>query len=75
MLSLGLKDMQHCGGMNCKLIGGLREKKNIKSWDRMVAKIKEKFIPKYYQINFFRRMQNLRQKGMNVKEYKRSSTY
>jgi hypothetical protein len=44
-------------------------KKNIKSWDRMVAKIKEKFIPKYYQINLFRNMQNMRQKGITVKEY------
>jgi hypothetical protein len=44
-------------------------KQNIKSWDRMVAKLKEKFMPKDYQINIFRRMQNLRQKGMIVKEY------
>jgi hypothetical protein len=35
----------------------------------MVAKIKVKFMPKDYQINMFRRMQNLRQKGLNVKEY------
>jgi hypothetical protein len=35
-------------------------KKKIKSWDRMVAKLKEKFIPKDYQINLFRRLQNLR---------------
>ena len=35
----------------------------------MVAKMKEKFIPKDYQITLFRRMQNLRQKLMSVKEY------
>jgi hypothetical protein len=35
-------------------------KKNIKSWDRMVAKLKDKFIPKDYQINFFMKLQNLR---------------
>jgi hypothetical protein len=35
----------------------------------MVAKIKAKFIPKDYQINLFRRLQNLRQKGLTVKEY------
>jgi hypothetical protein len=29
-------------------------KQKIKSWDQMVAKIKEKFIPKDYQINLFR---------------------
>jgi hypothetical protein len=35
----------------------------------MVSKLKTKFIPKDYQINLFRRFQNLRQKGMIVKEY------
>jgi hypothetical protein len=35
----------------------------------MVAKLKAKFIPKDYQINLFRKLQNLRQKGMTVKEY------
>jgi D-serine dehydratase len=35
----------------------------------MVAKLKAKFMPKDYQINMFRKMQNLRQKGMTVKEY------
>jgi hypothetical protein len=35
----------------------------------MVAKLKAKFMPKDYQINLFRKMQNLRQKGMAVKEY------
>jgi hypothetical protein len=44
-------------------------KQKIKSWDRMVAKLKEKFIPKDYQISLFRRMQNLRQRGLTVKEY------
>jgi hypothetical protein len=44
-------------------------KQKIKRWDRMVAKMKAKFIPKDYQITLFRRMQNLRQKLMTVKEY------
>jgi hypothetical protein len=44
-------------------------KSKIKSWDRMVAKLKDKFIPKDYQLNLFRRLQNLRQKGLSVKEY------
>jgi hypothetical protein len=35
----------------------------------MVAKMKDKFIPRDYQITMFRRMQNLRQKLMLVKEY------
>jgi hypothetical protein len=35
----------------------------------MVAKLKAKFIPKDYQINMFRKLQNLRQRSMTVKEY------
>jgi hypothetical protein len=34
----------------------------------MVTKMKVEFIPRDYQINLFRRMQNLRKKGMTVKE-------
>jgi hypothetical protein len=44
-------------------------KQKIKSWDRMIAKMKVKLIPRDYQISLFRRMQNLRQKMMTVKEY------
>ena len=44
-------------------------KQKIKSWDRMVGNLKEKCIPKDYQISLFRRMQNLRQRGLNLKEY------
>jgi hypothetical protein len=44
-------------------------KKKIKSWDRMVVKMKAKFIPKDYQITLFWSMQNLRQKLVSVKEY------
>jgi hypothetical protein len=44
-------------------------KQRIKSWDRMVAKMKDNFIPTDYQINLFQRMKNLREKGMKVKEY------
>jgi hypothetical protein len=40
-----------------------------KSWDRMVANLKEYFIPKHYQINLFKRLQNLRWKTLSVKEY------
>jgi hypothetical protein len=35
-------------------------KQKIKNWDRMVAKMKSKFILKDYQINLFIRLQNLR---------------
>jgi hypothetical protein len=44
-------------------------KAKIRSWDRMVAKFKRKFMPKDYQLNMFRKLQNLRQKSMTVKEY------
>jgi hypothetical protein len=44
-------------------------KQKIKSWDRMIANMKEKCSPRDYQITLFRRMQNLRQKMMSVKEY------
>jgi hypothetical protein len=44
-------------------------KQKIKSWELMIAKMKAKFIPRDYQITLFRRMQNLRQKLMTVKEY------
>jgi hypothetical protein len=44
-------------------------KQKIKSWDRMIVKMKAKFIPRDYQITLLRRMQNMRQKLMTVKEY------
>jgi hypothetical protein len=44
-------------------------KQKIKNWDRIVAKLKARFILKEYQINMFRRLQNLRQKGMIVNKY------
>ena len=34
--------------MNYRLREEAKENKRIKSWDRMVAKMKAKFIPKYY---------------------------
>jgi hypothetical protein len=37
-----------------------KSKTKIKNWDRMVAKLKDKFIPKDYQLNLFRKLQNLR---------------
>ena len=44
-------------------------KSKIKSWDIMIAKMKVKFIHMDDQITLFRRMQNLRQNLMIVKEY------
>ena len=35
----------------------------------MVSKLKGKFMPKDYELNRFRQLQNLKQKGMTIKEY------
>eukprot|EP00253_Pinus_taeda_P023587 PITA_23587 len=44
-------------------------KSKIKQWDKMVGKPKAKFFPEDYHLNLFKQMQNLKQKGMSVKEY------
>eukprot|EP00253_Pinus_taeda_P006301 PITA_06301 len=41
----------------------------IKTWSRMVAKLKGIFLPRDYQIALHRQVQNLRQRGLTVKEY------
>ena len=46
-----------------------RGNSKIKPWDKMLDKIKIQFMPKDYQSTLIRQLQNLRQKGMNVKEY------
>jgi hypothetical protein len=46
-----------------------KNKQKIKSWDRMVAKLRGKFLPQDYQLSLFRQMQNLRQRLMSVREY------
>ena len=43
-------------------------KPKIKYWDKMLYKIKSQFMPKDYQLTLVRQLQNLRQKGMIVKE-------
>ena len=35
----------------------------------MIAKPKEKFLPKDYQLSLYRQMQNLRQRLLTVREY------
>eukprot|EP00253_Pinus_taeda_P015165 PITA_15165 len=44
-------------------------KQPIKKWARMEAKLKEKFLPKDYQIMLYRQVQNLKQRGMTVREF------
>jgi len=46
-----------------------QHKQPIKKWARMEAKLKEKFLPKEYQIMLYRQVQNLKQRGMTVKEF------
>ena len=46
-----------------------RGKEKIKSWDRMVNKLKTKFMPVDYQISLFEKLQNLKQKEYSVTEY------
>ena len=41
----------------------------IKKWDRMMDRMKSKFLPKDYQISLYRQIQNLRQRMMTIKEY------
>ena len=47
---------------------GIGKKKN-NSWDKMLYKIKSRFMPKDNQLNLLRELQDLRQKAMTVKEY------
>lgn len=44
-------------------------KPKIKQWDKIVSRLKSTFLPKYYQLSRFTQLQNLRQKGLIVKEY------
>ena len=44
-------------------------KQKIKNWEKMVHKIKKFFLLVDYQVNLLRRMQNLKQKDMSVKDY------
>ena len=49
-----------------------RRRKNkslIKRWDRMVAKMRAKFLPKDYQLILYRQVHNLRQRLLIVREY------
>ena len=41
----------------------------IKKWDRIIAKMKSKFMPKEYQISLDRQVQTLKQRMMIVNEY------
>ena len=44
-------------------------KQPIKNWNRLVVKLREKFLPKDYQLSLYRQMQNLRQRLLTVREF------
>ena len=46
-----------------------KDKLLIKSWDRMVEKMKGKFLPKDYQLTLYRQVKNINKKMMTVREY------
>ena len=46
-----------------------RGKEKIRTWSKMVNKVKNKFLPANYQVSLLRKMQNLKQNYMTVKEY------
>lgn len=54
---------------NVKVVRRNKGKRRITSWDRMVAKLKGKFLPQDYQLNIFQHMQNIKKKSMFLKEY------
>ena len=41
-------------------------KDKIKTWDRMISKLKDNFLPTDYIINLFRKLQNPRKKELIV---------
>lgn len=41
----------------------------ITTWRLMVTKLQAKFIPVDYELNLFKRLKNLKQKDMNLKDY------
>lgn len=46
-----------------------RGKEKIKTWVKMVNKVKNNFLLADYQVSLLRKMENLRQRDMTVKEY------
>ena len=45
-----------------------RGKEKITRWDRMVDKLKKQFIPIDYELDFFKKIQGLKQEGNFVLE-------
>ena len=47
----------------------LIHKAKINRWRRMTTKLRGKFLPKDYQLILFRKMQNINQKSMKIREF------
>ena len=56
-----------CDGVQEERI--LKNKARINSSNRMTAKLRGKFLPKDYRLILFRKMKNIKQKSMTVREY------
>jgi hypothetical protein len=54
---------------NMKLEKERKGKDKIKKWDKIISKFKGKFLPIDYTLNLYRKLQNLKQKDIIVKEY------
>ena len=46
-----------------------RRKEKITKWERMVAKMKKKFIPIDYELDLLKKMQGLKQARKSIQEY------
>ena len=46
-----------------------RGKEKIMTWPKIVNKVKKQFLSTDYQVSLLRKIQNLKQKDMTVKEY------
>ena len=47
----------------------LKHKDKINSWSRMTTKLRGKFLPKYYKLVLFKKIKNLKQKSMTIREF------
>ena len=61
-----LKDHASLWWENLQIDRQRRGKENIRKISKMVNKVKKKFLPANYQVSLLRKMQNLKQKDMNM---------
>ena len=46
-----------------------KEKEMVKTWDRMVTKLKDNFLPTNYMIFLFRKLKSQRQMELTMQEF------